>query len=99
MRLPERVKIAGVVYEVNIAENRSEKDGKLLGEIVYHEGTIYLNEDQRPDIMAATFLHEVVHGVLYHMGSKLNDDEKFVEGFTSGLYQVFADNGWTFGNG
>jgi Zn-dependent peptidase ImmA (M78 family) len=68
----------------------------LLGEITYAQATIYINEEQNDQLKEATLLHEIVHGILYHMGSELNDNEKFVEGFSSGLHQVFRDNGWSF---
>lgn len=98
--LPEKVKISGIDYQVEIAEHRIANDDgdKLLGQIDYGGSTIYINEDQNEQLKGATLLHEIVHGILYHMGSKQNDNEKFVEGLSSGLHQVFRDNGWTFGS-
>jgi Zn-dependent peptidase ImmA (M78 family) len=98
MMLPEKVKISGIDYEIEIAEHQSVENGDiLLGQISYSEAKIYINEEQNEQLRRATLLHEIVHGVLYHMGSELNDNEKFVEGFSSGLHQVFNDNNWTFG--
>lgn len=97
MKIPNKVKIGGIVYDIEQTEHRSEGENILLGEISYSTGKIYLNETIRHDILAQTFFHEVVHGCLYAMGSKLNDNEKFVEGISQQLYQVMVDNGWTFG--
>jgi Zn-dependent peptidase ImmA (M78 family) len=95
--LPSKVKISGIDYDIKIAEPKSVENGVLMGEITYHEATIYINEEQNDQLKVATLLHEIVHGILYHMGSEMNDNEKFVEGFASGLHQVFRDNNWTFG--
>jgi hypothetical protein len=96
--LPSKVKICGIDYEVFEAEPRqaNERGDILMGEITYHEATIYINDSINEQLKNSTFLHEVVHGILYHMGSEMNDNEKFVEGFASGLHQVFRDNNWRF---
>lgn len=91
--LPTKIKISGIDYEIAIAEHRNDKEGDiLLGEIDYAGATIFINEDQSDQMKTATLIHEIVHGILYHMGSKLNEDEYFVEGLASGLYQVIRDN-------
>lgn len=95
--LPNKVKISGIDYDVQITEHQTTDEGVLLGQISYSEAVIYINEEQNDQLKAATLLHEIVHGILYHMGSEMNDDEKFVEGFSSGLHQVFKDNEWDFG--
>lgn len=99
MSLPEKVKISGIDYKIEVAEHRPADDegGVLLGEITYHHAAIYINEDQSEQMRQATLIHEIVHGILHHMGSELNDNEKFVEGFSSGLHQVMRDNHWTIG--
>jgi hypothetical protein len=38
--------------------------------------------------MKTTFWHEVVHGILYDMGSRKNSDEIFVHGIATRLAQV-----------
>jgi Zn-dependent peptidase ImmA (M78 family) len=96
--IPSKVKISGIDYEIAIAEKRSLDNGNiLLGEISYHKATIYINQEQNEQMQQATLLHEIIHGILYHIGSELNDDEKIVEGLASGLHQVFRDNNWKMG--
>jgi uncharacterized protein YjaZ len=96
--LPSKVKISGIDYSITVAEHKDAgEENFLCGEISYHKTTIYINEEQNDQQRAATLIHEIVHGILYHMGSEMNDNEKFVEGFASGLHQVFRDNNWTFG--
>jgi Zn-dependent peptidase ImmA (M78 family) len=95
--LPSKVKISGIDYHIEIAEHKSVENGVLMGEITYDKATIYINEELNDQLQVSTLLHEIVHGILYHMGSEMNDNEKFVEGFASGLHQVFKDNNWTFG--
>lgn len=38
--------------------------------------------------MTTTFWHEVVHGILYDMGSRKNSDEVFVDGIAKRIVQV-----------
>lgn len=93
--LPKKVKISGIDYTVQLAGHRSVEDGVLLGEISYVDATIYINDEQNDQQRESTLIHEIVHGILHHIGSELNDNEKFVEGFSSGLHQVFRDNNWS----
>ncbi len=41
--------------------------------------------------MTLTFLHELTHAILYHLGEKeLNDNERFVESFSGLLHQALT---------
>jgi len=97
--IPKTIKIGGIQYTVNIAEHRNADNGDILmGEVTYVDANIYLNEKLQSDVMEQTLIHEIVHVILRHMGRKdLNEDEYFVDALALNLYQVFKDNGWTFG--
>lgn len=50
--------------------------------------TIRINMAQCESMIAHTFLHEVMHAVLWSLGSKLTDNEKFVDSVAGCLAQV-----------
>lgn len=47
-------------------------------------------EPQPQSCVEQAFLHELVHGILHHMESKLYDDEKFVNQFANLLHQAIV---------
>lgn len=50
--------------------------------------TITVNVEQVPTMVAHTFLHEVMHAVLWSLGHVLADDENFVDSVAGGLTHV-----------
>ena len=93
MRIPDKVKIGGFVYEVK----REEKpfigggDELLDGEHSFAEKKITVSRNGCKEYQMLVFLHEVCHGIIEaYVGDK--QDENFVEQFSKGLYQVVVDN-------
>lgn len=96
--IPSSVKIGGVVYNVYEAESVSDDENILLGEVDYHKATIYINEDNHPDMKEQTLLHEMIHVILRMMGKgDLNEDEYFVDALAYNLHQVLKENKIHFG--
>ncbi len=88
MQLPTTIKIGKTKYEIEPIPG-TIKPG-CLGYISYDDKTIMVsthkNGRQRSDYAVAhTFWHEMVHGILYDMGSRLEADEKFVDQFARRL--------------
>jgi hypothetical protein len=99
LNIPETVKIGWRNYAITQGESRlSDKGCDLYGEILYEERKIYLYDKIDTDEKSVTLLHEITHGILYNMGSKLRTDENFVTAFTENLYQVIKDNPNLFNN-
>lgn len=101
MRIPPTLKIAGITYEVlyNKGTIRTEdEDGQeieidTLANVNFLECTINLSKDLNEQVMDLSFMHEVVHAILFAMGYQLgrdqmNNDEIFVEGFAQVMLQV-----------
>lgn len=96
MRVPENIKIGGVDYKVNIEQNLRNAAVLLYGEIDFENchirlsGTDGLGEERRQ----ITFLHEVLHGILWHYwsGDPVEEEEKIVTALAKGLFQVLKDN-------
>lgn len=60
-----------------------------MGECHSQKGIIYLKPDPNytESVKEQTYLHEVVHAILFTMGDAGPHDEKFVDGFASLLHQ------------
>lgn len=102
INIPSKVKIGGVVYEVN----QQKADSTLIvepcsychGEIIYKDSLINLNIETSEDYRENTLVHEIVHGILACIGEdELCSNEKFVNAFGNCLYQVLKDNKLYFG--
>lgn len=96
MKMPEKIKIGGKVYDVEITENISLGD-HYAAEINYTDLKIRIRPGNR-QYMEANFWHEAVHGILAHLGY-YDHDEKKVEELAEALYMVFKDNPAIFATG
>lgn len=88
MELPNTLKIGEVKYAV-LPVGGSVKPG-CLGFINYDDAVIMVSTRKdgrhRSDAaVAQTFWHEVTHGILYDMGSRLEANEEFIEQFSRRL--------------
>ena len=89
MKIPEKVKIGGDVFTVNITDHI--KGGEVYNGEVRHDD---LEINIRPLIGSrrdGTFIHEVVHSILEHIGDH-DQDERFVDTFAHLLHAVIVDN-------
>jgi len=96
MKIPESVKIGDIIYKVSKV-NRINADPELNGQIRYSMGEILLLDASAfpEDYKFNSFLHELIHGIRYHMQMAVEDEdeeEKIVKQFTNGLAMVLADN-------
>ena len=94
MIIPNKIRIGGQDISVVIKERL---DNNKLGTICVSEGVLniadnFSNIKQCESSKFATFIHEVVHGVLDTMGeSELSSNEKFVSTFSSLLIDTIED--------
>ena len=85
-----KVNICGVPHEVIMKEDAFNSDGTHLGEIVYGKQQIKINKNMPEEITKETICHEMVHGILIHIGrDDLACDETFVQSFANAIYQGF----------
>lgn len=72
-----------------------EKDDNLsldthLGLIDYAKAEIYINKDMPEELKKETLCHEIVHGMLMHIGrNDLTEDETFVQSLGNAIFQTF----------
>ena len=90
MKIPEKIKIGGKTYEVEIDEKLDLGTQHYSAEILYNSLKIRITP-QAQQKMEADFLHEVMHAIYAHLGYS-DHDEKQVEELAEALYMVIQDN-------
>lgn len=86
----KKVNICGVPHTVLENEDIFDADGTHLGQIEYSKCIIRLNKDMSVEHKAETLCHEMVHGILFHLGYQdLNADERFVQNLGNAIYNSF----------
>jgi hypothetical protein len=85
-KLPRKIKVGDKWYSVEIAETLNRRGH--IGEIDYDAQRIRIVTKRYP-LMQETFWHELTHAILEGMGEhRLNNNEPFVEEFSSRLYRA-----------
>ena len=73
-----KVIICGIPHEVKYVKDTFDCDTHF-GQINYKEAEILLNADSVAEVQKATLCHEMLHGLLVHIGREdLSNDETFV---------------------
>ena len=85
-----KVNICGVPHEVIMKEDAFNSIDTHMGEIIYGKQQIKINKDMPEELTKETICHEMVHGILIHIGrDELAGDESFVQAFANAIYQGF----------
>lgn len=92
-KIPDKLKIAGYDYTVikkseSFVSDTQACDG--LHNIL--DNTITINTDRPEQYRDTTFLHEIIHAIIYAYCDNSGGNEEFVEHFAIGLYQFIKDN-------
>ena len=90
MKIPEKLKIGGKIYSVEITDKLMLGSANYSGEILYNDLIIRVCPASKSK-MEADFVHEMIHGILSHLGY-CEHDEKKVDELANVLYAVFVDN-------
>ncbi len=84
-----RINICGIPHEVMECEDTFDVD-MHLGQIDYKNAKILLNKDAAMEIRYETLCHEIMHGILVHIGREdLSQDETLVTALGNAVYQTF----------
>ncbi|WP_257008447.1 hypothetical protein [Shouchella clausii] len=92
MKIPEKIKVAGVVYDVikrpfiEIDSNRNYQ-----GACTYQDTEISILDDLSDERKEDVFFHELTHAIFYEAGYE-EADEEMVNRIGKVLHQVFKDN-------
>ena len=87
----QKVNICGISHDVEYAEDKFDASECHFGQIDYKNAKITVNKDMNLAIQEQTICHEMVHGILVHLGyNDLTNDEQFVQALGSAIYQGFT---------
>lgn len=87
--MAKKVNILGIEHEIIEKENIFDND-LHMGQINYGECKIIINKDMSEQLKQATICHEVLHGILVHIGrDNLAVDEQFVTALGTAINQSF----------
>ncbi|MBO7617338.1 MAG: hypothetical protein J6T22_09490 [Bacteroidales bacterium] len=93
-KIPDRYQVGGTEIEVRRVERC---DDNAIGQAFTAAGFIEIankygrNMQQSESSKVNSFYHELTHTILGMMGHELNDDEKFVNTFSSFLTEAMRD--------
>lgn len=90
MKIPEKLKVGGKTYAVNITDRLAMGTLDYSAEILYSHLEINITP-QAPEKMEADFLHEMVHSIFDHMGLKGHDEQQ-VDGIAQALHMIIKQN-------
>lgn len=98
MKIPERVRIGGAEYAVVYVENLNDGVNMAYGHIDFDNCLISLSDScgTAHEKRCMTLWHEILHGIREHNGLEIEDEERVVDMFARGIYQVLQDNGGRF---
>ncbi len=65
---PKRLRVLNLSWRVRFCNKSTPDAQEAWGWCVPADQTIYICEDQQPDSMADTFLHEVLHSIIFALG-------------------------------
>ena len=84
-----KVNICGIPHKVIECEDKFDCDCHF-GMIDYKTCEIRINKDMSEESKKETLCHEMVHGMLIHLGyTNYSSDEQFVQALSSAIYQGF----------
>ena len=83
------VNICGIPYTVREVSHPFVTGETHLGEIDYMSCEILINENLPGDLKREVLCHEIVHGILHHLGYEEENDEKMVQQLGNAINQTF----------
>lgn len=84
-----KVNICGLLHEVKECEDHFDLD-LHCGQINFGRCEIRINSGLNPNIKEEAICHEMVHGILVHLGyAEMSQDEKFVQALGNAINQGF----------
>ena len=90
MNIPNRLKVGGKIYTVEKTDKLTIGD-RFMGECIYTELAIRIVPCKAKQMEEVTFLHEMVHAILNHLGYT-NHNEKKIDELANALHMIIVDN-------
>ena len=95
MKIPESIRIAGVEYAIVTVPNLMNGATAAYGHIDFENSVIELSDTFGTEHQKRCLIlwHEILHGIREANGLEIEDEERIVDMFAKGIYQVLQDNG------
>lgn len=85
-----KIKICGIPHTVVEMDDKFNADSTHFGQIEYGKAEILINKNMPAEMKEETLYHEVLHGMLHHLGFyEQSNDEHFVQALSNAIYQSF----------
>lgn len=86
MKLPNRMKVAGVHYDIELVE-----DDEKCGSCSYDSLILRVDPRLKVEKQQQVFVHELLHAIFYEAGYT-EQDEEMIDRVSKVLFQVLKDN-------
>lgn len=97
MKIPDKIRIGGIEYQITEVENLRDGTQLLYGQIDYGDAEIRLSktDGENHQFRCVTLIHEILHGIADHanLDIKKATTEQVIDTLAKGLYAVLQDNG------
>ena len=94
MKIPGKIRIGGVEFDVLIESRLNDGEKMLAGQIRYMDCQIALTAESSHEYQCLSLWHEIMHGIEQQAQLDLGEEqERIIEAFARGVYQVLQDNG------
>ena len=97
MKIPDKIRIGGVEYDIKLVDNLREGNQLLYGQISYEDCEIRLSttDGDGYQFRCVTLIHEILHGIADHANLDIEKagTEQVIDTLAKGLYAVLQDNG------
>ena len=94
MKHPKTLKIGYENYEIEYWPPTHATTTEAYGEFFAKEKKIGIDGAQTGASLVNTMIHEAMHGICFHQGMQLKDDEeeRIVNSMANGITQLLKDN-------
>jgi len=94
--MAKEIKIGYKKYQILNLDPLLSKVNDVHGQFIANEGVIALSDDEDSISHINTFIHEILHAIIYQWGIELNDkeEERICNTLANGLTTVWVDNPW-----
>lgn len=92
MKLPDKVKIGGIIYDIELVDEIEDyiHNTEFCGRIIFKKNKIRILKSYTFDRQFRTLLHEIIHALDEDL--KIGFEENGICRLEAGLYQVLKDN-------
>lgn len=92
MRIPKKIQVGGIVYDIEFKKPVCEVEDSRDGLIFPDKQKMVIESGMGEDYTKYVFLHELLHAMFYQIGFCPDEEEDIVTKLAHKLLQVIKDN-------